>query len=502
MENLTNNNISNLINELKESKARYKALSETAIEGIYITHNGYCIDTNLAGCKLLGYSRDEMLDKYALDAVHPDDKELALRMMFSKHEEPYNIRLVKKDGSLFEAEIRGKNYNYKDKGEARVIIIRDITEHNKVLNCLKESENKYRNLVEHAGDGIIIGNLKGEMIEINQGFLNLSGYKKEDLLNKPINSIFTPNSLSEKPLRYDTINDGYSLIIEREILTKSGEIIPIEMNSKKPDNNYYLSIIRDLRERKKAQDELLKTNKELIIAKEKAEESDRLKSAFLANMSHEIRTPMNGIIGFAELLKAPNISPPTRNEYLNIILASGHQLLNIIDDILEISKIETGQVTLETAPFSIKELLEELKFFFKHLAERNNNDIKLNQEHLITDTILGDKSKTQQIITNLVSNALKFTQEGTVTISIETIDSGTLFCIKDNGIGIAPEYKEHIFERFTQVNNTNVKKQKGTGLGLSICKKLVEMMEGKIWLESEIGIGSSFYFTIPNKDIK
>ncbi len=497
MKQSSEHNINELIKELRESKARYQALSETAIEGVFITREGYCIDVNLAGAKLLGYSKDEIIGQYVIQSVHPEDKEIALQMMLSKHEEPYNIRLTRKDNSVFDAEIRGKNYNYLNEGELRVVVVRDVTEHNNILHCLKESENKYRSLVEHAGDGILVGNTNGEIIEANQGFIKLSGYTKDELVFKRIQTIFTKESLEKKPLQFNFVDEGETIINERELLAKSGEIIPIETNTKKTNNHLYLTIIRDLRDRKKAQEELVKTNKELILAKEKAEESDRLKSAFLANMSHEIRTPMNGIIGFAELLKSPNINPETRNEYLNIILSSGHQLLNIINDILEISKIETGQISLERAPFSINELLNELLVFFKNTAQKYSTDIIVNTSKLQKDILYEDKSKIQQILTNLLSNALKFTKEGTINICIETTDTDTLFSVEDNGIGIAQENLINIFERFTQISDANVKKQKGTGLGLSICKKLIEMMNGKIWVQSEFGKGSSFFFSIP-----
>ncbi|WP_068471710.1 sensor histidine kinase [Saccharicrinis aurantiacus] len=490
-----------LINEYIEKESRYKALSEATFEGIFITQNGYCVDANHSGCDMLGYKLDEIIGMYAIDVILPEYKELAYNMMISGSEEPYNVAVVRKDDSSFIAEVRGKNYLLNENTKSRVVILRDITEQLKVAEKLKASEKKYRSVVEHAGDGILIGNLKGEIIDVNHGFLNMVGYQKDEIINQHISKIFDKETLTNSPLQFDTLDKGGTIILERYIISKNGERIPIEMNSTKPDQSYYLTIIRDLRERNKVKNDLLRTNEELILAKEKAEESDRLKSAFLANMSHEIRTPMNGIIGFTELLKNPTINPSTRQEYLNLILNNGQQLLGIINDLLEISKIETGQVILENGPFNIHELFNELRNFFNSIALLNQNKIIFTLDELSSSTYNGDKYKIQQVLTNLINNALKFTKEGTVEVIAKSSNDSVLFAVKDSGIGIHPNDIEHIFNRFTQISNSDLKKEKGTGLGLSICKNLVHMMNGEIWVESELNIGSKFYFELPLKQI-
>jgi len=480
-----------------ESEERFRALSNATLDGIFITQDGYCIEANKSGCRLFGYKYEEMIGLFATAVFHPDYVELVEQKMKSDSSESYEAVALRKDGSTFYAEIRGRNYTFKGK-KVRVSAVRDITERKATEQNLIDSENKYREVIENAGDGILIGNLKGEIIEANKGFLNLTGYGYDEIINQHISILFSKETLAERPLRFDLLNKGQSVIFEREIIDKNGTAIPIEMNSKRPHADYYLAIIRDLRERHKAEAELRISNKQLRIAKEKAEESDRLKSAFLANMSHEIRTPMNGIIGFAELLRDVELNPADRFTYLNVILSSGYQLLNIINDVLEISRIETGQVITKKESIHLPGILNELEVFFQALTSQNKNElISFYPEAEEYHYIIGDEAKIKQILTNLISNALKFTLRGSVRFGYSCEKDKLCFYVKDTGIGIPPEYMGQIFDRFLQAEHKGYGKQRGTGLGLSICKKLVELMGGKIWVESSVGIGSTFHFTLP-----
>ena len=479
---------------IHDSEERFKALSEATSEGIFITENGYCIEANKSGCKLFGYTHEEVIGMFAPEVFAQESRELIKKNIRNEFDGKYEAVGLRKDGSTFYVEIQGRNYIYKGKN-VRIASIRDITEQKIAQRALVESELKFREVVENAGDGILIGNLEGIIIEVNKGFLNMTGYSREEILNRHIKCIFSQEILHEKPLRFDLLNKGQSVIVERDIVGKNGEFIPVEMNSKRPNANYYLAIIRDLTERKKAKEELIQTNKELIVAKEKAEESDRLKSAFLANMSHEIRTPMNGIIGFAELLKSGESSEESKKEYLEVIISSGHQLLNIINNVLEISRIETGQILLASQKVNLNILFKDLKLFFTPLADHHKNQL----EFIVPAYevyINGDEAKVKQILTNLINNAIKFTHNGVVSVRLEERTDIVLISVSDTGIGIPEDYKDKIFDRFLQVESAN-KLQSGTGLGLSICKKLVELMEGEIWVESTINSGSTFTFTVP-----
>ena len=243
---------------------------------------------------------------------------------------------------------------------------------------------------------------------------------------------------------------------------------------------------------------LTEKEKELIYAKEKAEESDRLKSAFLANMSHEIRTPMNGIIGFSQLLKETSISESDKNHYIKIISDNSQQLLDIVNDIIDISKIESGEVTLNKREVNLKNLLNKISDFYKPQASEKN--LGFTADYLINnDNFLyyQDATKLYQIISNLISNAIKFTDRGEVKITCSLEKDTVCFSISDTGIGIPDEYKNSIFDRFSQGYSHNNPKYSGTGLGLSICKGLLNLMDGNISFLSEEGKGSTFLVELP-----
>lgn len=245
-------------------------------------------------------------------------------------------------------------------------------------------------------------------------------------------------------------------------------------------------------------DELYKINRELIVAKEKAEESDKLKSTFLANISHEIRTPMNGILGFAELLKNPNLSGEKHHEFLGIIENSGIRMLNIINDLIDISKIESGQMKVVISKCNINEQIDYIYSFFKLEAEvkklRLIFRIALPASKAIINT---DTEKVYAILINLVKNAIKYTNQGTIEFGYEKKDNFLEFYVKDTGIGIPKGRIEAIFERFIQADIFDSKALQGAGLGLAITKSYVGMLGGKIWVESTLGEGSTFFFTIP-----
>ena len=233
-----------------------------------------------------------------------------------------------------------------------------------------------------------------------------------------------------------------------------------------------------------------------------AEESSRLKSAFISNISHEIRTPMNGILGFISLLKESD-DPNARRDYIKIIRNCSDQLLTIINDILNISLIDSGQIKLHEHVVSLNQTIQELFCIFEEHREVENKTLQASLFFANGDDyIYTDKTKLKQILTNLISNALKFTKEGTITVSYVVANGCIEFSIRDSGIGISPEHQELIFERFRQVNQGNTKLYGGNGLGLSISRAYVELMDGKIWLESTPGKGSTFFFTIPYSKAK
>jgi signal transduction histidine kinase len=241
---------------------------------------------------------------------------------------------------------------------------------------------------------------------------------------------------------------------------------------------------------------------ELEEANLRLRKADRLKSEFLANMSHELRTPLNSILGFAELLKEKAFGPLTDQQlqYLNNIANSGKHLLELINDILDLAKVDAGKIELHPEPFSVVQLIDEIHAIVRSIAKKKN--IQVNREiSPELQTITVDHSRFKQIMYNLLSNALKFTPEnGTVTIYVQSSKELVEFAVQDTGIGIALEDHDRIFNEFEQVDGSRARKYEGTGLGLALTKRLVELHGGKIWIESELGKGSKFIFTIPIKN--
>ncbi|SDL03993.1 Signal transduction histidine kinase [Salinimicrobium catena] len=247
---------------------------------------------------------------------------------------------------------------------------------------------------------------------------------------------------------------------------------------------------------------LWKRNRQLTQAKEKAEEHERLKTIFLQNMSHEIRTPMNGIIGFLELLKEPNLDSDTRTKYIDIVIKSGKRLLTTINNIIEISKIDTHQLTVHPGRVNIPEVMEFYYNFFLPQAKEKNIELKLFQNLDDSDGIIEtDKFIFDNILTNLIGNAIKFTDHGYIEIGNYKKGKDLVFYIKDTGVGIPPERQKAIFKRFVQANLSITRPHEGSGLGLAIVKAYVKALQGKIWLESEENRGTTFFFTLPYRPV-
>jgi PAS domain S-box-containing protein len=374
-------------------------------------------------------------------------------------------------------------------------------------NKAEESEQQLKSISNNFANGMIyqvamLDEYKRKFNYVSDNVSKLYGCTAEEALENP-------------RLLYEKIHpeDVSRLIAEEKKSLINMSFFSIEARVINPDGStrwsYYLSKPRkingticwdgieiDISDRKKMEFELQNS-------KEKAEESDRLKSAFLANMSHEIRTPMNGILGFAELLKEPNLQDKDHKKYIKIIEKSGKRMLNIINDIVNISKIESGLMEINLEECQINEKLKQIHSIFSPEAEKKGITLGIQKSFYSTEAIIiSDREKLFAILTNLVSNAIKYTNQGHIEIGYNIKDNLLEFYVKDTGIGIPKERQQAIFERFVQGDIMNKMAFQGTGLGLSITKAYAEMLGGKIWLESELGQGSTFYFSTKyNKQI-
>lgn len=299
--------------------------------------------------------------------------------------------------------------------------------------------------------------------------------------------------LETKQLQLKEKNEEYAAINE-ELRQTNEELIIAKNHAEKNE-----SVAKEKTEEYEAiNEELRQTNEELMEAKQRAEESDKLKSAFLANMSHEIRTPMNGIVGFAKLLQKDHISNDKLKHYTNIIVESSKQLLSIVNDILDISKIETGQIEIFNEKTDIEKILNETTQLFQLKAEEKQLSLDWTCE--IRDKekyVFTDRSKLKQVLYNLISNSIKYTESGYVKVNCALENTELLFTVTDSGIGIPKHEHPKIFDRFSKIEYSTSKLYGGTGLGLSICKGYVESLGGRIWFESEENQGTSFFFTLP-----
>lgn len=364
----------------------------------------------------------------------------------------------------------------------------------------KHTQQKIKQLsqaVEQSPVSIIITNTSGDIEYVNPKFYETAGYSYEEIVGQNPRILKSGHTSHEEYNQlWKTISTGNEWHGEFHNIKKNGELY-WESASISPITNaqgkitHFIAIKEDITDRKRAEEEL-------IQAKEKAEESDRLKLAFLANMSHEIRTPMNGILGFTELLKSPKLTGEEQQEYVKIIEKSGIRMLNIINDIINISKVESGQIELFLSDTNINEQIEYLGHFFKPEATQKEIQLLITTELPSEEAIIKtDREKVYAILTNLVKNALKFTDSGAIAFGYTKKNNYLEFFVKDTGLGISISQQKIIFERFRQANDTISRSHEGSGLGLAISKAYVEMLGGKIWVESNEGKGSTFYFTIP-----
>ena len=384
-----------------------------------------------------------------------------------------------------------------DKGEIDhfVKVAEDITEWKNTEKALEQSEEQYRLIVENAKDGILISQ-NDKFIYKNAQFVSMLGYNTEEFEDITFKEIYTEEGLKDLYERNKKREAGEPLSnhYETSFKKKDGTIIYVEVTYELIDyhnETATFAIVRDITEKKEYE-------KKLKDALDRAEESDHLKSAFLANMSHEIRTPMNGIIGFTNLLKKKDLSKEKTEQYLDIIEKSGQRLMNIINDLIDISKIEAKQIEINRSNFKLNDLIEFLRQFFE--PECSAKDLYLKTE--VPDSAIdlyADKDKLEAVLINLLKNAIKFTNEGGITFGFEIIDKKIKFFVKDTGIGIPGEKQKVVFDRFAQVDNSISRPYEGAGLGLSISSAFVEMLGGELLLDSEYRKGSVFHFSIPHK---
>ncbi|MDT8418357.1 MAG: PAS domain S-box protein [Lutibacter sp.] len=524
---------------LEKSERKYRDIFEKAIDAVLILKDGFFVDCNDAAIKMFGIDRETLFSIHPAQLSperQPDGSssllkaEKMMKIALEKGSNRYRCNQQHINGHVFPTEVTLTRINENEKGFTIHVVISDITERVKkeiledvLYNISKAAltigdfqefslfiRNELHKIIDTSNFYLALHNEETDIIttpvfvddvEVVEEFSaknSLTGYviksKKTLILNKEAHQELIRNKEVALIGEHAKIWIGVPLFIQEKCI---GAIVVQSYEDENAYNENDVQLLEFVADQISTTIQRKKVENELNLALLQAQESDRLKSAFLANMSHEIRTPMNGIIGFSELCLDPNISKEKQKEFANIVIKSSKRLLSIVNDILDISKIEAGAVTLNLETVNLNKLLNELETFFMPIAQEN--DLILTCERGLENyksAIETDKVKLNQVLTNLLSNAFKFTDEGSITFGYELIDNKLQFYVKDTGIGVDVNLQNKIFDRFSQGNLDLSKQHKGTGLGLAITKKIIELFNGEIWLDSR-DEGTTVYFTIP-----
>lgn len=496
--------------------------------------------------EVIGNSINSLLPSYdtEINHKHPTNYLSASQTILPENEsgELYGRR---KDGSTFACEASISKTLYMDQ-TIYSVVLRDTAGRKHAEELHRDTNEYLENLLQYANAPIIVWDEQYKITRFNRAFEILSGRGEKYVIGKPLEILFPPDSrVSSMELIRKTLENERMEAVEIQILHLDGCVKTFLWNSAtimSPDRKTAVATIaqgQDITKRKQAEEKITRLNEilgrnltermdqmevneklqaalirantelasqneekekraeELVVAIDKAKESDNLKTAFLRNMSHEIRTPLNGIIGFSELLTHEGLSKNEIVEYKAFISQSGKRLIEIVSNVLDISRIQTGQVKIDKKPVSIHSIFSGLFTLFSPVAKAKGISLKFHNQNDEDRTIFSDESKLVQIFTNLINNAVKFTKSGEIDYGYEMSDNLIKYYVRDTGIGIPHDLHTKIFERFIQAEQSLTKDYEGAGLGLSISKGLVELLGGKMWVESEIGKGSTFFFTLP-----
>ena len=490
--------------DLKISEERFRNLIQNSLDVITVLdEQGNIMYDSFSVYTQFGYEKP-LIGSSVFDFFHPDDLERA-KEQFAKHihikgiTEPMEYRFRTPSGDWRHVEIIGNNLLHDPSIKGIVINSRDITERKKFEKALVESEERFRKLVQYSTDITTVIKADGTIIYESPSFFRLFGYS-ESLIGKNVFNFLHAEDIQKAMTELGRAIQmgGVSDPIEFRFKTASGDYKYIETIGNnlltEPSIEGIVLNSREITERKKVE-------KELVRAKNQAVAAAQAKSDFLSNMSHEIRTPMNAIVGFTNLLIEKGFDKEVM-EYLFSIKYSADNLLFVINDILDFSKIESGKISFESIDFNVHELLEDSLKIFKSKADEKGLELKLDNNKDVPQMLVGDPFRLNQILINLIGNAIKFTNKGYVEVSMKTVSTSNnktniAFTVKDTGIGIAKDKHGIVFESFNQGYTDISRKFGGTGLGLAITKNLTQLQGGKISLSSTVKVGSAFTVELP-----
>jgi PAS domain S-box-containing protein len=495
----------------EESEEFFRSIFENSPVGKSITSLDGDLKTNKAFSNLLGYSFEEFQTKSFKDITHPDDMQKTIDAVDTllkgqKSSIQFEKRYLHKNGSTVYADV--VTTLQKDRNGKPMFFItsvNDITVRMQFETEIRKKEERFRSVIQAVSEGIILQDHEGRIVTWNPAAERIFGLTAKEaegqisteLMWKTFREDGTPFPGEEHPSLISLKTGESCLDVVMGVQTWQGNFTWIKVNTnplfRQNKSKPYAVVISfsDITERKRVE-------AELINAKEHAEESDQLKSSFLANMSHEIRTPLNSIIGFSDLLNDPDYDEQQKSQFTRTIIDNGNNLMVIISDIMDLSMITAGQMKFRTSHFSPKNLLEDLMIEFGLKASDKGIELRISTPPEVEGLVVeSDNYRIRQILANLIGNAIKFTSHGFVEFGFSVKDHHVEFQVEDTGIGISKDHFETIFDRFRQIEITKTRRYGGNGLGLAISKNLAELLGGRIWVDSEVGKGSLFHFSIP-----
>ncbi len=492
------------VTELKraeEALRYYGEIMKNITDGLSLIRldSGTFVFTNPVFEKMFGYDPGELIgaDVAIINAPGTgspqETKDSILEIILATGEWHGEVENVKKDSSPFWCHADVSIFDHSQYGRVLLNVHSDITVRKQSEDLLKNSEERYRNLFELGADSLLMIDWNtGQILDHNLAALEMYGYTKEEFM------ALTPMRLSAEPAATDnSIQNNDVLVPLRWHRKKDGTVFPVEIHCTYFDNQgreVLVAAARDITLRKRLEDEV-------INARLMAESANRAKSEFLANMSHEIRTPMNGLLGMTQLLEMTDLTQE-QQEYVTSLKLSGNNLVSLVNDILDLSKIEAGKIVIEPVEFDLRRAINEVYMMQKSFIFEKKLAFNITAADDIPNVIIGDQLRVKQILLNLLGNAAKFTKSGGITITAEVLERhyGSLviqISVADTGIGISAEALETIFNPFVQEDGSTTRRFGGTGLGLTISRRLTGLMGGDISVESTQGVGSSFILKLP-----
>ncbi len=489
----------------EQNKEYFELLFDNAPDAIFIQVDYKFAYLNKQAVKLFGVNHsEELVGEPILDCFHPVDQEKSLQRIKNLNEkrqsQPFEKKtILRKSGGQVEVETSGVPIKYENMDGA-MVFVRDITHQQQYLKEIEEKKSFIETVLDNLPIGLALNKLdEGKATYLNDRFVEIYGWPREKL--RDITSFFEcvyPDAEYREKITNKIKNDIASgdpknMHWENIVVTRQdgSKRVVNAVNIPLPEQNTMVSTVMDVTDLKKTQDQL-------IAAKEKAEESNRLKTAFINNISHEFRTPLNGILGFVELLLKPGFKTEKREKYAKIIKESSVQLLDVVTDTIEVSHIQSKAMAINISTFSLARLIESVLEAYNMRVSKKGLSLKVISTNGAADLeIKSDRHKLQRMLKHLVDNAVKFTDSGEVKLEYNIKNNNVIITVKDSGIGIDEEARSYIFESFRQSETGYTRNFGGNGIGLFIVKAYVEKLNGTIEFQSEPGKGTEFKVEIP-----